>query len=51
MQIDFKFFVQEHGFVCAATCSLGQLDEKLIIWKFRSPKILEQIATREMIIF
>jgi len=50
MQIDFNFFVQEHGFVCA-TCSWGQLDEKLIIWKFQSPKILEQMATREMIIF
>jgi hypothetical protein len=51
MQIDFKLFVQKHVFVCATTCSLGQLDEKIIIWEFHSPKILKQMATREMIIF
>jgi hypothetical protein len=47
-QIDFKLFAQEkHVLFKTSMCSLGELDEKKIISKFISLKILNQMVVRE----
>jgi hypothetical protein len=45
----FQKFCIKNPSLYATTCSLGQFDEKKIIWNFFNFEILKQMATKEMI--